>query len=145
MDAVAPVQIQTMRIGIEFQHLAVFGCRIDNLPDIDRVGFARQKQTARRMGQHRGKRIGQRFIDAAGHFSFRHVETGMHRRDHKVKPGQDFLIIIKATIRTNVRFDPFENVKRGKLLVELVDGGMLFWNILRVSNHRRKKRNGCDR
>ena len=39
MDAVAPIQIQTVRIGVQFQRLAVNGCRINNILDINRIGL----------------------------------------------------------------------------------------------------------
>jgi len=128
-DAVTPVQIQPVGVGVQFQGLAELGRCVEHLLDVDGVGLTGQEEPPRGMGQDGGERMLQGRDDAARHFLGGQVEPGMDGGDDEIEQRQRVVVIIQRSVGQDIRFDPFEDVKRRVLCVDLVDGGVLLLDI----------------
>lgn len=81
----APIEIETPRIGIQFNPRAVGRGRIENLWNIERVGLPLEKKPARGVPEAGDMLIFDRTDDAIGHLLFIRGKSGVNRGDHVIQ------------------------------------------------------------
>src|ERR1043166_5175311 len=74
----APVEIEPLGCGIEFNPCAGARCRVEDCWDINLVRVPFEQQPTRRMRKHRNEWIFQGADDALSHLRFAQTEDGMH-------------------------------------------------------------------
>ena len=123
---VPPVQVESLRMGVELDGHAVRHRGIDHLRHVDRVAFALEQQPAGRMPQHGRARVFEGADDARRHFRLAQREGRVHRHDDIVELAQDRFVEIQPAVRQYVALHSGQNLRReAARLVERGDLGDL--------------------
>src|SRR3982751_4610912 len=121
LPAVAPVQVQAVRISVEL-HGYADGCRLlEDCLDVERVGLSREKQSARWVSENSQMRIIHGGENAFGHGVAFHAEPGMDGADDVIELIEDGSIVVEAAVRENIGFDPLQNANAFDPGVQFID------------------------
>ena len=104
LPAVAPVEIEPMRIGVELNGDPEVCRFLQNRLHIDRVRLARQEQSTGWMREDRKMGIVQRGQHPFRHRISIHAESRMDRPDHVVEAVEYLSGVVEGSARRSVRF-----------------------------------------
>src|SRR4051812_41482814 len=102
LTAIAPIEVQPMRISVEFYSHADLCCFLKYGFDVYRVWLAGQQQSPRRMRQNGEVRIIHRRENAVGHRVAFHAEARVDRTDDVIELVENVCIVVEASISENV-------------------------------------------
>ena len=85
----APIEIEAPWVGIEFNPGPSSGCSIENLRNVQGVGFPIEEEATRRMAQTGDIFILHGVDDAIGHLFFVRAESGMNGGDDVIEFGKE--------------------------------------------------------
>jgi len=129
---VPPVEVKAQGVCIDFNDLAMRGSGVDDRVDPEGIGFPGQQETARGVGEDSGEGIGQGPADPPGHVFLGHLEVGMDGGDDEIEGSQDFLVVIQAAVREDIRLYALEDMKGAAVApIDAVDFLMLLPHGLR--------------
>ncbi len=135
-----------MGIGVDFDHRAGRGGRVDDRVEVDGVAVASQQEPARGMAEHRDSRVGRRPDQPARHLVARQAENRMDARDHVVETVEQLVGIIERAVGQDVALGPLEESElAAERLVERVDLGPLLADPLDGQPAGIARPNGNDR
>jgi len=116
-----PVQIETMRVGVELYGNTDLACFLKHRLDIDGIRVPRQQQPAGGVREDGHVGIVHRLEHASRHRGTVHLESRMDRGDDIIKSIQELLVVVESPVGQDIRLDAFEDPKAGALGVEPVD------------------------
>ena len=109
--AVGGVEVEPVRVRVDFDHRARLGRRGDHGVEVDRVAVAGQQEPARRVAEHRHPRVSHRPDDPRGHLGTRQAERRMDARDDIVEPGEHVVGIVERPVGEDVALGPLEQAE----------------------------------
>jgi hypothetical protein len=125
----APVHVETIRVGVEFDPGASFGAGVDNGLLIDLVGFALEKESSCQMAEHVDVGVLRGANDAVGVVGFVAGKAGMEAGDDDIEFGKEVVVEIE-TVLEDIDFGAGEQAEFtalvGERLVDLFNGLYLF-------------------
>jgi hypothetical protein len=100
------VEVAAVRRGVDLEHRAGAGGRLDQPRDVDRVGLALLDLAPGRVAD----RVDQRMLDggdhALGHLVLAHPERGVDGRDHPVELLEHGVLVVQRAVGEDVGLGP---------------------------------------